>query len=121
MGKSLLATFICLLIIDALLPNVSIANPVVLIIVGVTLTVVQVIIRPVLGILLLPLTVITLGLFNSLLQVFLLWAVTAVVPGFHIDPMIVLEYRVGYVVTLVIVGCLLSWGQRFILTLLQRL
>ena len=39
----------------------------------------------VLGLLTLPLTILTFGLFHFVVMAFLLWIVTAVVPGFHVS------------------------------------
>lgn len=47
-------------------------------------SVVALVIRPVLSILTLPITIITLGLFSFVLNAFLFWAMTLVVPGFMV-------------------------------------
>ena len=41
--------------------------------------------RPILGILTLPITIITFGLFSFVLNALLFWAMTLVVPGFFVD------------------------------------
>lgn len=120
MFKLLLATFVTLWLLDYLLPNVTISSPMILLITGVVLGLVQVIVKPVVSILLLPLTIITLGLFSSVIQIGLLWLVTAVVPGFHIDPMVFMGFRLGWFMSLVVVGFLLAWGQRLVLAILNR-
>lgn len=43
------------------------------------------IVRPVLFVLTFPLTVVTLGLFLLVINGLLLWLVTAIVPGFHVN------------------------------------
>ena len=48
-------------------------------------SVIVVVIRPVLKILTLPITIITLGLFSFVLNAFLFYAVTWIVPGFVVD------------------------------------
>jgi putative membrane protein len=45
-------------------------------------SVITMVIRPVLQILTFPVTIITLGLFSFVLNAFLFWAMTLVVPGF---------------------------------------
>ena len=47
-------------------------------------SVISMVIRPVLQILTLPITIITLGLFSFVLNALLFWAMTLVVPGFEI-------------------------------------
>lgn len=50
--------------------------------VAVVWSVISMIIKPVLGILTLPITIITLGLFSFVLNALLFWAMTLIVPGF---------------------------------------
>ena len=45
-------------------------------------SVIVVVIRPVLRLLTLPITIVTLGLFSFILNAFLFWAMTLIVPGF---------------------------------------
>lgn len=45
-------------------------------------SVIAMVVRPVLSILTLPITIITLGLFSFVLNALLFWAMTLVVPGF---------------------------------------
>ncbi len=47
-------------------------------------SVITMVIRPVLGILTLPITLITFGLFSFVLNALLFWAMTLVVPGFAV-------------------------------------
>jgi putative membrane protein len=49
------------------------------------LAVFNVIVKPILFVLTLPFTIVTLGLFLLVLNAIVLWLVAAVVPGFHID------------------------------------
>jgi putative membrane protein len=48
-------------------------------------SVITMVIRPVLQILTLPITIITLGLFSFILNALLFWAMTLVVPGFVVS------------------------------------
>ncbi|MEK7093528.1 MAG: phage holin family protein [Patescibacteria group bacterium] len=45
-------------------------------------SVITMVIRPVLSILTLPITIITFGIFSVILNAFLFWAMTLIVPGF---------------------------------------
>ncbi|MBM3271836.1 phage holin family protein [Candidatus Kaiserbacteria bacterium] len=47
-------------------------------------SVITMVIRPVLSILTLPITILTLGLFSFVLNALLFWAMTLIVPGFSI-------------------------------------
>ena len=55
-----------------------------LLIVALVWSVILAVIKPVLSILTLPITVITLGLFSFVLNALLFWAMTFIVPGFDI-------------------------------------
>jgi putative membrane protein len=48
-------------------------------------SVITLIIRPVLQLLTLPITIITIGLFSFVLNALLFWAMTLIVPGFVVD------------------------------------
>lgn len=48
-------------------------------------SVIVVVVRPVLKLLTLPITIITLGLFSFVLNAFLFWAMALVVPGFIVS------------------------------------
>ena len=65
-------------------------------------SVITMVIRPVLSILTLPITIITLGLFSFILNALLFWAMTLIVPGFQVD---------GFIHALfgVVVLSILSW------------
>jgi putative membrane protein len=52
---------------------------------GLVLALINAIVRPVLIVLTLPLTLITLGLFLFVLNAFCLWLTSAFVPGFSVD------------------------------------
>ena len=47
-------------------------------------SVISMVIKPVLGILTLPVTIITFGLFSFVLNALLFWAMTLIVPGFSV-------------------------------------
>lgn len=120
MYTPLISAIVSLYILSLFLPNISYQNWVILIIAGVTLTLVQVIVKPILKLLLLPITIITLGLFSGVINVVVLWLVMALVPGFHIDPMSVFGLQLSYFFTLVVVSFLLSLLQSLLLKFLRR-
>ncbi len=66
-------------------------------------SVISTVVRPVLQLLTLPITIITLGLFSFILNAVLFWAVAYIVPGFHVT---------GFIPALLgsIVLSLISWA-----------
>jgi putative membrane protein len=56
-----------------------------ILILSVVWSVIITVIKPVLSILSLPITIITLGLFSLILNALLFWGMEFIVPGFHID------------------------------------
>jgi len=48
-------------------------------------SVISMVIKPVLGILTLPITIITFGIFSFILNALLFWAMTLIVPGFVVS------------------------------------
>lgn len=121
MLKRLFASLISLWLLSLLLPNVTYSSWVVLGLAGVAITLTQTILQPVLKILLLPITIITLGMFNSVINVVLLWLVTAVVPGFHIDPLQIWETRLSFFFSLIVVSFGLSLVQTIIIWIISAL
>lgn len=67
-----------------LMPSVSIASAEAAIVAALVLGLVNAVIRPVLVLLTLPVTVLTLGLFILVLNGLLFWAVAELVPGFDV-------------------------------------
>jgi putative membrane protein len=67
-----------------LMPSVSIASPEAALVAALVLGLVNAVIRPVLVLLTLPVTVLTLGLFILVINGLLFWAVAELVPGFDV-------------------------------------
>ncbi len=68
-----------------LVPGIMVASFYTALIVAVLLAVVNVIIKPILILLTLPLTILTLGLFTFVINALLFWFVGSVVKGFSVD------------------------------------
>ena len=117
--KLILSAAASLATISWLLPNVTYSTLAVLILTALVLVLIQVIIKPILSILLLPLTIITLGLFSGVITIILFWIAINLVPGFHIDPLIVNGYHLGIWLTLIVVGMLVSWLESLYYKLLS--
>lgn len=75
---------VALLIVAYLYPGVTVSDWVAAAVAALVLGLVNTLVKPVLIVLTLPITVITLGLFLLVLNALLFWAVAAVVPGFAV-------------------------------------
>jgi putative membrane protein len=80
-----LATALGLLIVDLLVPGVDIATFPAALLAGVAVGVVNSVIRPVLSILSLPISFLTLGLFSLVINGFCFWLASVFVPGFMVN------------------------------------
>ena len=70
---------------------------------GLVLAIVNAVVRPVLKVLTLPLTLLTLGLFLFVLNAFCLWLTSVIVPGFDVQ-----DFRAAFLGALVI--SVVSWA-----------
>lgn len=75
---------VALWLVAAVLPGVLLADYFSAFVAALVLGLVNAVLKPVLVILTLPATVLTLGLFLLVLNGLLFWAVAAVLPGFHV-------------------------------------
>lgn len=82
---SLILSSIAVFVAANILPGVHIAGFGTAIIVAVVLGLINAIIRPILLILTLPITILTLGLFSLVIIAFCVMLTTWVVPGFQVD------------------------------------
>ena len=82
---NLLVNGLAVYITAHVLPGVYVESFVTAIIVSVVLGVVNTFIKPVLFILTLPVTILTLGLFTLIINALMVYLVATFVPGFHVD------------------------------------
>jgi len=82
---SLLASMASVGISAYLIPGVSVDNWVTVLLVAIFLGIVNTILKPILVILTLPITLLTLGLFTLVINAVLVLLVSALVPGFHVE------------------------------------
>jgi putative membrane protein len=87
MLRPVVRTAIVLFLLATVLPTVNFYNWLTLVIASVVVTILFQLIRPILKILLLPINVITLGLFSTVINTVLLYVAIYMVPGFTITPM----------------------------------
>ena len=76
---------VALWLVTLVVPGVQVQDPVHAFIAAIVLGLVNALVKPVLVILTLPITVVTLGLFLLVLNALLFWGVGALLPGFHVD------------------------------------
>jgi len=82
---TILATALGLLVVDMIVPGVDIANFPSALLAAIVIGFVNAFVRPILQVLSLPITFITLGLFSFLLNGILLWLASIIVPGFTMN------------------------------------
>ena len=76
---------VALLAVAYLYPGVQVQDWKAAAIAALVLSLVNTLVKPVLVILTLPVTILTLGLFLLVLNALLFWAVASLVPGFHVS------------------------------------
>lgn len=67
-----------------LVPGITVASFKVALLVAIVLGFINIFVKPILGILTLPINFLSLGIFGLILNVLLFWAITLIVPGFAI-------------------------------------
>ncbi|MDR2173241.1 MAG: phage holin family protein [Burkholderiales bacterium] len=76
---------VALLLLPYVLPSISVSSLGVALMAALVLGLVNTLIRPVLIVLTLPVTVLTLGLFILVINALLFWFVASIFQGFHVD------------------------------------
>ena len=112
--RPILITAITIALLAWVLPTVGYVNLVTLILASLVLTVLQKLIKPILKVLFLPINIVTLGLFSLVINVFLLWLATFLVPGLNIQPMIINGLAFGEFGTLLVISFLISFIQNIL-------
>lgn len=109
MLRPVVRTAIVLLLLAWLLPTVNVSNWLTLLIASVVVTILFSIIKPVLNILLLPVNIITLGLFSAVLNTALLYLAMYIVPGFTIVPMEVFGIVLNQFFSIMLISVLMGF------------
>src|SRR5579859_6274903 len=112
--KPIIVTGLSLALLAWLFPSISYGNVPTLLLASIVLTLLQKIVKPVLSILFLPITIITLGLFSLFINVIVLWLVIVLVPGFHIDQIQLGSVQLNWIFSLLLVSFALSLIQSLI-------
>ncbi|TAE55177.1 MAG: phage holin family protein [Nostocales cyanobacterium] len=82
---TVLATALSLLIVDILFPGVDLANFPAAMIAGLVIGLINSFVKPVINILSLPFTLVTLGAFSLVINGFCFWLASVIVPGFRVQ------------------------------------
>jgi putative membrane protein len=81
----LLVNIISLMVVSYLIPGFSFTDMRALLVTAVVIGIINVFIKPILQLIALPLSIMTLGLFAFFVNVSLLWIAAEIVPGFDIQ------------------------------------
>src|SRR3954467_5236802 len=81
----LLINTVAIIVTASVLPGVRVSHLIAAVITAVVLAIVNTFIRPVIVLITLPLTILTLGLFILIINSLLILLVSALVPGFKVD------------------------------------
>ncbi len=81
----ILAVALALLVSAAYIPGIEVSGVYIAIIIALMLGVLNLIIKPIIYILTLPINILTLGLFSVIINAFLFWIVSTFIQGFSID------------------------------------
>jgi putative membrane protein len=85
---TLLATALSLLVVDIIFPGVDLANFPAALVAAAVIGIINTFVKPLLGLLSLPATILTLGGFLLIVNGFCFWLASAIVPGFQVSGLI---------------------------------
>jgi len=85
MLKWFIVNTITLMILTFILPGFQVSNWTSAVLAVIVIGLINALVRPILSILTLPITILTLGLFSIILNALMLLLATSITPGFHID------------------------------------
>lgn len=82
---SLIINIVALLVTAYLIPGFVVANLTAAAVAAVVIGIINTFIKPILQLITLPITFMTLGIFSIVLNILLLWAAAYITPGFEIN------------------------------------
>lgn len=109
MLRPFVRTAIVLFVLSFILPTVNFADWVALLVASVVLTLMFSVVKPILKLLTLPINIVTLGLFSSVISAVLLWLTTYLVPGFEIANTTLLGVNLGGALTILFVSVVIGF------------
>lgn len=102
----LLTSTLAVIITTYVLPGVDVDNFLIALLVAVVLSFFNAFLKPLLIILTLPITILTLGLFLLIINALIIILTDAIVPGFHVDGFL---WALAFSIILSLVMMLLEW------------
>lgn len=114
MLRPFIRTALTLFALTFIFPTVQFSSWVTLLVASVVLTILMGLGKPILKLLTLPINVVTLGLFSSIITIFLLWLTTYLVPGFQIAPMVLFGVNLGPLLSLAVVSFVIGFLQSIV-------
>jgi putative membrane protein len=87
-GLTILATALSLLVVDIIFPGVDLSTFPAAVLGGIAIGIVNAVIKPVISLLSLPLTFLSLGAFALVVNGFCLWLASVLVPGFELHGLV---------------------------------
>jgi putative membrane protein len=103
-----LISALCLLVLPYIVPGVEIDSFLTALVGALVIGLLNALIRPILILLTLPITILTLGLFVFVINGLVFWVVARFLEGFHIDSF-------GWAIVAAIVYSLISWALNSLL------
>jgi putative membrane protein len=109
--RPFLVTGLTLALLAWLLPNISVTDWTTIVVAAVVFTLVNLIVKPVLKLLTLPINILTLGIFSVFLNIGLLMLSLWLVPGFVVTPLTIGGVQLTQFMTLIVLSILIGLGQ----------
>ena len=109
MLRPIIRTGLTLFVLAYFLPSIAFTDWIALAITAVVVTILDSLMKPVLKLLFLPINVVTLGFFSLVINVFLLWLATYLVPGFQIHNIAIGGVALNQFFSLLLVSFLISF------------
>jgi len=106
--RTIVITILSLFVLQFLLTGISATSVLTTVLAGLTIALLNLTLHPLLKMLFLPINVITMGTFNFLLNLFVLYVALWLVPGFRIWPIELLGMEFGQFWSLVVFSFSLS-------------
>lgn len=118
MLRPIVRTGLTLFVLAYFFPSITYTNWITLVIMAVILTLMDSLVKPILNVLLLPVNVITFGLFSSVINAFVLWLTAYLVPGFRVADLVIAGIEFNQFFTYLILAALIGMMQSFMKALL---
>ncbi len=112
--RPIIITILSVALLAYFIPQISVANTMTLIMAGVVIALLNLTVRPLLKILFLPINLLTLGIFNWLINIALLYLALWLVPGFVIHEMTIFGWQLSQFWSLVFFSFALSLSSSII-------